>query len=163
MKEEVFWSVIEAARKKAKDIDGRVEALETQLQRLTPKEIEGFQKVYDAQVRRAFCWEIWGAAHVMNSGCTDDGFFYFCHWLISEGKERFEAALANPDSLVEVDRLDLFELEMFAYVASDVYGEKEGSDLERDHSLETAMPAGKSWKEDNLPFLYPNLSAKYFH
>ena len=50
----------------------------------------------------AYRWDLWAAAYLIQGGCSDDGFEYFCDWLISLGKHRFEAALRNPDSLAEV-------------------------------------------------------------
>ena len=162
MQEDKFWSIVEAARKAAgSDIDGRVEALEAQLRKLSTDDIQGFQKVYDTLVHRAFRWDLWGAAHIMNGDCSDDGFVFFCHWLISEGKARYEAALQDPDSLAEVERMDLFELEMYAYVAQDVFEDKDGEDFQRDTTLETTMPAGKAWKEEALPAMFPRLTAVY--
>ncbi len=162
LKEEYFWSIIETGRQTAgDDIDGRVEALESNLRKLSPQDIQEFQQVYDGLVHRAFRWDLWGAAHLMNGGCSDDGFLFFCHWLISEGKDRYEAALKDPDSLAQVKPLDLFELELFAYVASDIFEEKEGGDLTKDTSIETTMPQGKAWKDEELPGLFPKLAAIY--
>ena len=144
MQEDKFWSIVEAARKAAgSDIDGRVEALEAQLRKLSTSEIQGFQNVYDTLVLRAFRWDLWGAAHLMNGDCSDDGFVFFCHWLISEGKARYEAALQDPDSLAEVERLDLFELEMFAYVAQDVFEDKDGEDFQRDTRWRPPCPPAR--------------------
>ena len=97
----------------------------------------------------------------MNGGCFDDGFRYFCPWLISEGRETFERALADPESLAELPRQEYFELESFAYVALKVFEDKGGGILERDFSIEVAMSAGEEWVEDELPALCPKLAAKY--
>ena len=32
-------------------------------------------------------------------GCSDDGFEYFSRWLVANGKERYEKALADPSSV----------------------------------------------------------------
>ena len=97
----------------------------------------------------------------MNGGCSDDGFRYFRDWLISEGHPVFEAALANPDSLAELPRLDGFVLEDFGYVASDVYQQITGNDLEPALFDDSADPEGEQWNEDELPSMFPRLAEKY--
>ncbi|MER7341367.1 DUF4240 domain-containing protein [Streptomyces sp. NPDC000075] len=37
-----------------------------------------------------------GTAHGANGGCSDDGFDYFCGWLITQGPEAFERVVADP-------------------------------------------------------------------
>jgi hypothetical protein len=46
--------------------------------------------------------DLWGAAYLINGGASDDGFDYFRGWLIAQGREVFEAAVADPDSLAGV-------------------------------------------------------------
>lgn len=162
MQEQDFWTIVDSARREAgADTDARVDALELQLSSLGLQEIQGFQQRYDEMIHKANRWDLWGAAYLMNGGCSDDGFRYFCHWLISEGRCTFERALAEPDSLADIPRQDYFELESFAYVALKVFESKGGGELERDFSIELTSPAGEEWSEDDLPRLHPKLSAKY--
>lgn len=162
MQEQEFWSIVDASRRDAgADTEARVDALEQQLVRLGLAEIQEFQNRYDETIHKANRWDLWGAAYLMNDGCSDDGFRYFCHWLISEGRETFERALTDPESLAALPRQEYFELESFAYVALKVFEDKGGGELERDFSIETAMPAGEEWSEEELPTLYPKLAAKY--
>ena len=97
----------------------------------------------------------------MNGGCSDDGFLYFRAWLTSEGREVFERALSNPDSLAELQRREYFDLEAFGYAALKAFSAKGGGKLERDFSNELAMPSGKEWSEPELPSLFPKLATKY--
>jgi Protein of unknown function (DUF4240) len=46
--------------------------------------------------------DLWGAAYTINGGASDDGFYYFRCWLIGMGKDIYEAAVADPDSLADV-------------------------------------------------------------
>jgi hypothetical protein len=50
----------------------------------------------------AYDWNLWGAAYLINGGCSDDGFHYFCNWLTLKGRDVFQAALTNPDTLADV-------------------------------------------------------------
>src|SRR5262249_30250499 len=128
---------------------------------LPATELESFQRHYDEQIRRSYHWDLWGAAFVMNGGCSDDGFRYFRDWLVSEGRATFEAALGNPESLAGMDRVDVAELELFGYVALELFGEKGAGELDRDFSTEAAEPAGEAWEEADLGRLFPRLTAKY--
>ncbi|MEX8505748.1 DUF4240 domain-containing protein [Leptothrix ochracea] len=162
MREQDFWSIIESAKSAAgKDPEARVDALEDELSALSTAEIQEFQHQYDQMIHRSNRWDLWGAAYLMNGGCSDDGFRYFCHWLISEGQQTFEKALSNPDSLAQFPNQDYFELESFAYVALKQFEAKGGGELERDFSIEMAAPIGKEWTDDELPSLLPLLAQKY--
>jgi len=162
MTDEQFWAIVEAARVQAGgNTDSRVPHLGAKLAQLPLSEIEGFQKKYDETIHLANRWDLWGAAYLMNGGCSDDGFRYFCHWLISEGREQFEEALNNPDALADVPRQDYFELEAFAYEALKAYEAKGGGELERDFTIEFAQPQGTEWSEEELPSLFPRLAKKY--
>jgi hypothetical protein len=91
---ERFWAIVDTARGIAgSDTEGRVDALRHLLSTESLEEIQSFQSHYDAQIRRSYRWDLWGAAYLMNGGASDDGFRYFRNWLISEGRVVFEAAL----------------------------------------------------------------------
>ena len=162
MDDESFWAFIGAARDAAgDDVEDRVGGLEQVLLNHHPDEVRDFQHKYDELLARAYRWDLWGAAHLMNGGCSDDGFRYFRDWLISAGEAAYEAALADPDSLADVDQDEEFELEAFGYVAAEVYEQMTDVEMPRGRSLEPASPAGKAWREDDLPALFPRLGRKY--
>jgi hypothetical protein len=157
-----FWRIVDEAKVRAgNDIETRIETLRKGLSGFAPAELQKFQNIYDQQIQRSYRWDLWGAAYVMNSGCSDDGFRYFRDWLISEGREIFERALTDPDSLAELPRVDVAELELYGYVALELFEEKAEGELERDFSTEGAEPAGKQWSEEQLPSLFPRLHAMY--
>jgi hypothetical protein len=162
MDDDRFWSLIAAARDAAgDDVEDRVSGLEQVLLSHDPDEVLEFQHKYDELLARAFNWDLWGAAFLMNGGCSDDGFRYFRDWLISEGEAAYEAALADPDSLADVDQDEDFELEAFGYVAGEVYEQMTDTEMPHGRSVEPATPAGREWSEDELPGLFPRLARKY--
>ena len=157
-----FWKIVDVAKSHAGgDVEARVESLGRQLASLSLEELQAFQHQYDARNQESYRWSLWGAAYLMNGGCSDDGFRYFRDWLISEGRAVFEAALVSADSLAQLPRVELAELELFGYVALGLYEQKGGGELDRDFSTDWAMPAGQEWTEDQLPGLLPALAAKY--
>jgi len=162
MEDESFWAFIGAARDAAgDDVEDRVSGLEQVLLNHHPDEVMEFQHKYDELLERAYRWDLWGAAFVMNGGCSDDGFRHFRDWLISEGEAVYEAALAAPDSLAAVNQDEEFELESFGYVAAEVYEQMTDATMPRGKAVESASPAGKEWQEDELPTLFPRLSKKF--
>jgi hypothetical protein len=162
MDDQRFWELIDAARDAAgDDVQDRVNGLEQALLVLHADEVREFQRQYEQLLERAHRWDLWGAATLMNGGCSDDGFRHFRDWLISEGEAVFEAALADPDSLAGVEQAGEFELESFGYVAAEVYEQMTDAEMPRGRSVESESPAGRAWEEDQLPALFPRLAAKY--
>ena len=157
-----FWRIIAAARSaRGNDRESRVEALRERLAGLPPRELQSFQNHYDSLITAAYRWDLWGAAYIINGGCSDDGFRYFRDWLISEGEEVYQAALADPESLARLRRIPLAENEYFGYVALELFKEAGDGELKRDMFTEEAGPAGQRWEEDAVYDLFPKLAAKY--
>jgi hypothetical protein len=120
MKDAEFWSLIDEARQQAGDDLDQMEAeLMDVLSTLPPGKIEDFSEILCSKVDAAYNWNLWGAAYVINGGCSDDGFEYFRAWLVSRGQRAYENALAKPDSLADVlvDG-DVPEFETLMYAAS---------------------------------------------
>ena len=162
MNEKDFWQLIEVVKLKAgRDLQSRPAVLQRHLSSLEPKQIQSFQQRYESLLLEANSWSLWGAASLMNGGCSDDGFKYFRDWLISEGEKTFKSAVKNPDSLASVARIEYFELELFGYAALKAYAAKGAGELERDFKVEYAVTAGEEWDESDLPRLLPALAAKY--
>lgn len=163
MEEGTFWSLVERAKVMAgPDMHRRPAALQALLQELNLSDIQAFQRKYESYLLLANSWELWGAAHLMNRGSSDDGFKYFRDWLISEGHATFTEALAAPDSLAQVQQGgDYFELEAFGYAALKAFANKGGGELDRDFNVELAAPTGKNWKEAELPGMFPSLANRF--
>jgi hypothetical protein len=169
MDESEFWTIVEGSKAEADGtFDGHAESLAARLSALTPEKIVAFRRVFDTLRIRSYSWDLWGAAYVIHGGCSDDGFADFQSWLISMGRNTFERALSDPDSLADVELGPEGEeeasFEEFAYIAAQVYEDKTGNELPADPA--TAYPdepGGEPWEEDNdaLAERYPRLFAKY--
>jgi hypothetical protein len=169
-----FWELIGRTTGHQGDQDAQMEALRYELRKLPAQEIEAFERTFHEQQKRAYSWDLWGAAYIMNGGASDDGFEYFQRWLISAGRKTFEAALADPDSLAgvaEQGSADGFDFELFAYVAGDVWREKTGIDPSTDPqgrfpytgAPPAPQPSGIPFEEDpdHLAKRYPKLWTKF--
>jgi hypothetical protein len=141
MDEARFWSIIESTRNAAKPIpraattdflDVHIQTLHDALKVLPPADVAAFAVRFHELSVRAYRWDLWGAAYWMHGECSDDGFIDFRACLISLGKDRYYAALANPDSLADiVDAPDVpyMQSEGFQYVAGKVYESLTGEEI----------------------------------
>jgi hypothetical protein len=156
-----FWKIIEEAKDRADDGEEQVELVYERLKTLSPDEIVGFDQLYDEFHARAYRWDLWGAAYLMNGGCSDDGFEYFRGWLISRGRAVYEQVLGDPDRLAgefSPDRDD-YELESLLYAAARAYEVATGQEMP---ARERVLPelVGQQWNEDDLDEMFPALSAR---
>ena len=156
-----FWRIIEQAKDKAFDGEQQVDLIVEELKSLTPTEIIEFSRCYDDYRFRAYRWDLWGAAYIMNGGCSDDCFEYFRAWLISRGRAVYERAIDSPDSLAEEfePERDDYELESLHYAPLRAYEEVTGQSMpERERVFPTLI--GRSWEEEDLDELLPRLTAR---
>src|SRR5262249_51849277 len=108
-----FWEHIRATRRL--DSETHAERLVRRLAKLPGKDILDFDHWWDVALAEAYHWNLWGAAYLINGGCSDDGFEYFRRWLILQGRDVFQAAVKKPDSLADVIDPDeeFFECECY--------------------------------------------------
>ncbi|MFI6469240.1 DUF4240 domain-containing protein [Streptomyces sp. NPDC050516] len=97
-----LWQLIEDARAQVPH-GGDAEAVAARASALLAErpagEIRAAQQVLWDLMARSYTAPLWAAAYTVNGGCSDDGFDYFRGWLIAQGREAYEAAVADPDSL----------------------------------------------------------------
>ena len=157
-----FWKIIEQAKKDSSNWKSRPEKLKIILMNHSPKDIIRFNKDYHNKLIQAYCWDLWGAAYLINDGCSDDGFYYWRSFLISEGKSVYEAALDDPDSLAELDDIKYAELEEYCYSIDKAYKELTSNEIPEEENIAYPNePAGDKWDEKNLNFMFPRLAEKY--
>ncbi len=157
-----FWEIVEMAKMKSGDDCGsRPESLKEVLLTFSPDDIRQFNKDYKQKLIDSYKWDLWGAAYLINGGCSDDGFDYFCDFLISEGKEAYEAALHNPDSLSELNDMEDADLEEYRYSIDEAYEELTDEEMPNETIEFPKEPKGQQWVEDDLIKIFPQLAAKY--
>lgn len=157
-----FWSLIERSRRGAESCDEQVERLAYRLAELPPEEIEAFDRHLTERRIEAYRWDLWGAAYIINGGCSDDGFEYFRCWLISKGRKFFEATLADPEYAGRgVSDDDVQECEPLLGVAGEAYERTTGRDLPPASIDYPAEPTGRRWDEAELPGLFPKLWKRF--
>jgi hypothetical protein len=157
MTRDQFWNLIETARRGARDEFDMCENLSRLLGSKSTEEIRGFEEHRCRLMEESYNWNLWGAAYLINAGCSDDGFEYFRGWLFTQGRSVFEKALERPDSLAD-HVSDEVECEDFLYVALSAYEEV------TDHPLEDVVvelpELRDSWDfddENEMRARYPRL------
>ncbi len=158
-----FWIIVDATTGVREDVQLR--RLRSALDAMSPEEIVSFETEFQETLARSYSWKLWGAAYLMNGGCSDDCFDYFRAWLISRGKAVFDGAVANPDSLADLqDFPQEAEFEEIMYVGAEAYKAKTGSDLPNTVFSRAKRPElGEDWDFDDpreMARRYPKLSKR---
>jgi hypothetical protein len=173
MDPKTFWRIIDAyvTEDKADAPYGYAEYAE-RLGEMSPAELVEYASAMRRELNAAHSWDMWGAAYLICGGCSDDGFAYFCGWLLAQGSDIFLQAVEHPDSLAEYlvhyEGDDVFEDEDILSVALTTYEEKTGGFEGFELTVKPAAePAGEQWDieeegelEARLPKLFAYLVAE---
>lgn len=143
-----FWAIIETGgHHTGDDQDEQSDAIREALDGLPPEEVRDFHRILNQKLAAAYRWDLWGAAYLINGGCSDDGFFYFRSWLLGRGRAVYEAALQNPDSLAGHTNPedDDHEYEDLWSIPRDAYEALTGAEMPIEGDPEPDSPAGDQW------------------
>ena len=157
-----FWEVIDNAYREApSDSGARERVLARLLEQLPTEALSLFAEHFDASMDTAYTWPLWGAAYVIGGGCSDDAFADFRGSLISRGRAAFEQAISAPDSLAEInlDETEWFH-EGFGYLPTQALKKRLGT-VRIGSKPSPTEPSGAPWSDEDLPTLFPRLSARY--
>ena len=162
MDEAVFWALLEEARAGAEDAADPIQRLTDQLAGLKAGEISKFNKILHTKVGEAYRHDLWAVAYIIRGGCGDDAFEYFRAWLVLQGKEAFERALANPEAVADLVEKGIDpQAEELLYAPQEAYQDVKGEDLPESAYPKAAKLQGMAWKDEDLPSQYPRLCEKY--
>lgn len=102
MTEEQFWEIIARTRELSWDCQSQSDELQKILSTFAAPEILQFDRLFHDKLNAAYRWDLWGAAHLIMQGCTDDSFVYFRCWLIGQGRQAYEKVLADPQAILDL-------------------------------------------------------------
>lgn len=133
-----------------------VDNIVDQLKRFPSRGIQAFDRLLQRRLAEANRHDLWAVAYIVRNGCSDDEFEYFCAWLVLQGRQRFEAALAEPQAVGEFLGIDDPQAEQLLNAAQIAY---ETSTRKRWTPNDTGRTEtrGSSWREEDLPTMYPAL------
>lgn len=120
---DTFWALIQEAKDTCgQDTDAWAKYMIDRLAGLGPDQSLMFLNYMDAYKDLSFRYGLWDAAKIFRvDGCSDDSFSYFRSWLIVQGKDVYMAALADPDSLADVEPYADCFFETAGYVGAYAY------------------------------------------
>jgi hypothetical protein len=166
MAEATFWRLMSETRSAAGNDSGtQSELLKERLTQLSPGAILEFARIRHRLDERTYTWDLWGAAYVIEDGCSDDCFRDFRSYLVSLGQGPYEDALSNPDSLASVAQdAETGNWKNADNVAADAYSSVTGSDFPLSESDLSGPPRGTPFNENDIAGLarrYPRLAARF--
>ena len=125
---DTFWGLIREAKDACgQDMSAMMEYLKERLVSMGTEQAQNFHDITQAYEDLACKYGLWDAAEIIKEyGCSDDGFIDFRAWLIAQGKEVYLAALADPDSLAEVEPYGDCSFEQMSYVGEYAYKQLTG-------------------------------------
>ena len=161
-----FWGIVEGARRTAGgDTARQSERLAAELEQMPAEQIAAYAAIRRRLDRRAYTWDLWGAAYVIEDGCSDDCFRDFRAYLISLGRGPYEAALKDPDTLASVvEDAEGGDWENADDVAAEAYENASGEELAGGNGDLSGRPRGEPWDDedqDELVRRYPALAARF--
>lgn len=170
MDREQFWRIIDSAVHESQGkLDVRRDSVLRQLVALPESDILDFGRILLELADAAYRWDLWAAAYIIDGGCSDDGFDDFRMWLISRGRDAYDAALRDPETLAEWQRGEqAIFFETFRAVPREAYAAKTGHDLGPIFSFRGTRPpprepVGERWERDEeLAARFPKLYALFW-
>jgi hypothetical protein len=161
-----LWALVHAARAASGGACRQQAAqLVGALGRLPTSQLLAFDRIATQLWAESSRWELWGAAYLLNGGCSADGFDYFRGWLLGQGRATWAAALDDPDSLASHWQVRALPsrlrwdgplwCEALLYVAGDAYRAVTGEQLPAlapgaaDAMCHPPTPLGQAWDFDD--------------
>jgi hypothetical protein len=166
-----FWQIIEEI-KNHHDDNACSKALASRLRRLPADEVLAFHRYFERlSIVVAGIGDAWIAASLLNGRlCGDDCFEYFRNWLIAQGREVYQTALDNWDSLADLDlhkddAVQVAQFERFGEVAARFYKAATGKypPVETNQEADLESWTWTDFTEDYLADRFPKLWSKYGH
>lgn len=161
---EFFWNMMEKTFEASEgNLSQQIDLLTDLLTQASLNDIFDYKSIMDDLMDNAYDAALWDAATIINCGCSDDGFDYFCAWLIAHGKGIYEKALVDPEILVDLVKIDEWATdELFLYIAEYAYEHKTGQELPADtYKRERPELRGAFWPEETRNKRFPKLAAKF--
>ena len=126
-----FWELIAGAKKECgQNMDASSQWLTKQLIACGPQQTQDFTNIMDGYLYLSYQYGLWTAASLMcENGCSDDSFIDFRAWLIAQGEEIYLAALADPDSLADVEAYGGCQFEELPYTGNETMKYLTGKDI----------------------------------
>lgn len=166
MTREELWELIEESRANhGIATDQMVDDLTLKLTQRGIDDCIAFHNHLWCLLAESYRWDLWAVAGIINGGCSDDAFLYFRAWLVAQGRERFEAALATPEIIGEwAEDGDRVSFELLLTAADDAHETLTGTGIigaVSQPKKHPSKPFGNRLDDAELPMLFPTLVRKF--
>ena len=139
------------------------------LKGLPADDIIAFENIFRRKLVTAYTFPLLMANFVIQSYVSDDVFEDFRAWLVTQGRERFELALANPESICDwlnrenVDDIDGETMLLLSQTAYEQYGDEDEFFSRIEYLPEPEIK--QDWPEDKAGFRnkYPRLVDQFWN
>jgi hypothetical protein len=167
MDEEQFWAIVEEAIA-GLSCSEMADEVEDHLKELGAAAAQGFTDRFNEVMDRLYTWDLWGVAYILRDGCSDDSFEYFRAWVVSQGREAAERAVADPEGFglgIDLGPGHEFDIDMDCEAL--IYAGPSAVQALTDEypsrsQAHPKTPAGEPWAEDDagLRARFPLLMAR---
>jgi hypothetical protein len=124
MGDDEFWDLVGDGG--SGDQEAHLGEIADRLRALSPLEVVRFCRALHDVMNRAHTQPLWAAAYIMCGAGSDEGFDCFKAWVILQGRERFEAALEDPDRLADIPEIEYSAAEQFLTLGARIHAEQTG-------------------------------------
>lgn len=136
MNEQIFWELIDQARKAPNsNFETQCVTLTELLTAHTTEDIIAFEHLLRQKIEQASSWPVMAATFVVCSFISDDTYEDFRAWLVGQGKDNFNKAIKDPNTICDFlkphEARDLGG-EYMLFVAANAYLDKLGKDDEEE-------------------------------
>lgn len=178
MKLSTFWEIVDHTQPaNISDTDLHEKLLIDKLSKYSEEDIVDFEIILRQLIDEADHYQVMAAQKIINGWVTDDSFLYFRCWLIAQGEYVFYSTLKNADFLADIvmDSQDTNFKELLS-VSTSAYQIKSGKQEEDDtfpravavekhsdldYNFGGSGTKGEEWEKEDLPKLFPRLSARF--
>ena len=109
MNEQILWKLVQNAKEAKPTAYQQTQYLTLVISSYSAKDILSLKNIYWKLLKSSFTADLWAAAYVLNSGCSDQDFIYFRNWLILQGQATFKKTIQDPEYLADYLHLPLRE------------------------------------------------------
>ena len=168
MDENRFWQIVESASEPdVCSVDDQCAKIVNSLSGLNEEELVGFENVRLKLLNQLYVWPLLHANFIIQSYVSDDVFEDFRHWIILNGRERYEQTLANPEAMadyVEVeDPIEEIVGEPLMFVVEEAW-QGDIEDIEGKVVIPDEPNLGDDWpSKQKLQEMYPKLFEKFWN
>lgn len=156
-----FWNLVSTAVPNSNLVQKEVRIDKEKFSKIDDKDLIAFRNTFVKLLEQARTHELADVGLLLSGSMTDDGLELFNEWVITLGRERFDAAMKNPDSLNVFFESKLKKTNILSVYLYDLIDERQAAGIATKYVCDWKIKGKpcKSPKEFKLKF--PKTSAKY--